>query len=173
MVLGNGSLAGYVVESDGAERLKAQLAPRGMAHAALANRLIRAGWLASAHALLQSPGGAAPTIFSDANLFRGAPVAGRIWTLESGSVPGVTVRPLPLPPRAPPGAEYEELQKGANLEFEIAWRQGPVIGLDIVGVAASPAPPARVRAAIADTLGRAAHAQQARITRALEVDRSV
>jgi hypothetical protein len=173
MVLGNGSLPGYVVESDGTEQLKAQLVPRGAAGAAAANRVIRASWLASAHALLQSPGAAGPGIFSDANLFRSAPVAAHILTLEGGSVPGVTVRALTVPAGAPPGAEYQELRRGTNVEYEIVWRQGPVIALDVVGVAASPAPPPRVLAAIAAALGRAAHAQQARITRALEVDNSI
>jgi hypothetical protein len=173
MVLANGSLPGYVVESDGTERLKAQLVPRGTAGATVANHLIRESWLASAHSLLVSPGGARPTVFSDANLFRSGAVVARIWPLERGASPGVSVDRLPLPNGAPPGADYAELRKGANLEFEIAWRHGPVIGLDIVGVAASPAPPLRLQADIATLLGRAAHVQDGRITRALEFDRSV
>lgn len=173
MVLGNASLRGYTVESDGDERLQAQLVPSGAAHAATANRLIRAGWLASAHALLVSPGGARPAVFSDANLFRDAPTAARIWALEQAPAPGVASRPLPVPAGAPAGAVYAELRKGARIEFEIAWQEGPVIGIDIVGVAASPAPPRPVRAEIAAVLGRAAHVQDRRITRALEFDRSV
>jgi hypothetical protein len=173
MVLGNGSLPGYVVESDGAERLKAQLLPHGSANAAIANRTIRASWAASAHALLTSAADAGPPVFSDANLFRTAADAGRVWSLENGKQPGVTVDPLPVPPGAPPRVSYEELLNGAKVEFEIGWQQGPVIAFDVVGLAASPPPPARVRAQIGAALARAARAQQARITHALEVEGSV
>lgn len=173
MVLGNGELPGYVVETAGGERLKAQLAPRRMPRAALADRLIRASWLASEHSLLITPGGSRPTIFSDANLFRDAGAAARIWALEQAPVPGIAVQRLTAPAGAPPGASYGELRRGTRSEFEIAWHEGPVIALDVIAVASSPAPPPRVVAAIGAILGRAAHTQDGRIVRALEFQSSI
>jgi hypothetical protein len=173
MVLGNGELPGYIVQTGGPERLNAQLVPHAMPRAALADRLIRASWLASEHSLLVTPGGARPAVFSDANLFRSTAVAGRVWSLEQAPVPGIAVHSLPVPAGAPPGASYGELRKGTRSEFEIAWRQGPVIALDVIAVASSPAPPPSVVAGIGAILGRAAQVQQGRIARALEFDRSV
>jgi hypothetical protein len=173
MVLGNGELPGYIVQTGGPERLNAQLVPHAMPRAALADRLIRASWLASEHSLLITPGGARPTVLSDANLFRNAAVAARVWSLEQAPVPGIAVHSLPVPVGAPPGASYGELRRGTHAEFEIAWRQGPVIALDVIAVASSPAPPPSVVAGIGAILGRAAQVQQGRIARALEFDRSV
>jgi hypothetical protein len=173
MVLGNGELPGYIVEADGAERLAEQLAPKRMPQAALADRLIRASWLASEHSLLVTPGGARPTVFSDANLFRDAAAARRIWTLEGAPVPGLAIHRLAQPAGAPPGARYGQLRKGTRSEFEIAWVEGPVIAIDVIAVASSPAPPPRFVAQIGAILGRAARVQEGRITRALEVERSV
>jgi hypothetical protein len=130
-------------------------------------RLVRASWVASANStLVASAGGGAP-IFSDANLFSGLPAARRIFTLELAPVPGIDSRSLPLPPGAPAGAVFDSLRKGGRTEYELSWREGPVIGLLVAQVRAGTVGPGADPRAIGATLARAAGAQSRRIADAL------
>jgi hypothetical protein len=163
MVLANGDLAGYVVRGTATEALKDQLPPRGMPRAGLIARLVRRSWIASANSTLVGSGPRRPPIFSDANLFRSVPTARRIFALELAPVPGVAVRFLHAPAGAPAGAAYARLRKGARAEYELSWREGPVIGLLVAQVPAAARAGTPGPAAIAATLVRAAAAQSRRI----------
>ncbi len=171
MVLADGDLAGYLVQGTGSEVLQDQMPPPRAPRAALVRRLVRASWIASANSTLVASAGGGPPIFSDANLFAGVPAARRILRSSSRRVPGIRTRSLPLPPGAPAGAAYDSLRKGGRTEYELSWREGPVIGLLIVQVRAgtggpgssirgrsrrrSSAPPRCSRAGSPDALGAA------------------
>jgi hypothetical protein len=167
MVLADGDLAGYVVRGTGSEVLQDQMPPPRAPRAALVRRLVRASWVASANSTLVASAGGRPPIFSDANLFAGVAAARRIFVLELAPVPGIESRSLPLPPGAPAGAAYTSLIKGGRTEYELSWREGPVIGLLIAQVRSGTAAPAADPPAIAATLVRAAGAQSRRIADAL------
>jgi hypothetical protein len=172
MVLMDGDLPGYVVRSTGSEKLKDQLPPRGIRGARLIARLVRANWLASENSTLVD-GGARPPIFSDANLFARVSAARRIWKLELQKAPGVQTRWLRPPPGAPAGAAYARLGKGALAEYQLVWREGPVIGLVVVQVPATAKGPAFDPLAIGSTLLRAAHAQSGRIAGVLHSEKAI
>jgi hypothetical protein len=172
MVLMDGDLPGYVVRSTGSEKLKDQLPPRGLPRARLTARLIRRTWVASENSTLAVSGNARPPIFSDANLFTRVSAARRIWRLELQNVPGIRTRRLKPPPGAPAGATYAYLRNGRRAEYQLAWREGPVIGLLVV-----PATPAKSPAleplAIGSTLAHAASVQFRRIAQVLSSQEAV
>jgi hypothetical protein len=173
MVLMDGDLPGYVVHSTGSEKLKDQLPPRGVRRAKLMGRLIRANWIASQNSTLVVSGDTRPPIFSDANLFRRASAAKRIWTLELQKVPGVQTRWLTPPPGAPAGAAYARLGKGDRAQYQLVWLEGPVIGLLVVQVPAHAEAPGLDPLAIGAILVRAAAVQSRRIAGALRFQRAV
>jgi hypothetical protein len=167
MVLADGDLAGYLVQATATEVLQDQMPPPRAPRAALVRRLVRASWIASANSTLVASGGGGAPIFSDANLFAGVPAARRIFTLELARVPGIESRSLPPPPGAPAGAAYSSLRKGGRTEYELSWREGPVIGLLVAQVRAGTLGPGADPRTIAATLVRAASAQSRRIADAL------
>jgi hypothetical protein len=167
MVLADGDLAGYVVRATGSEVLQDQMPPPRAPRAALVRRLVRASWVASANSTLVARAGGGPPIFSDANLFAGVAAARRIFVLELAPVPGIVSRSLPLPPGAPAGAAFDSLRKGGRTEYELSWREGPVISLLIAQVRAGTVGPGADPRAIGATLVRASAAQSRRIADAL------
>jgi hypothetical protein len=162
MVLQGGDLTGFDLQSTGGETLKDQLPPPKLPQAALAARLVRANWIASAHSLLVSADHRT-IVFSDANLFTSAAVAGRLWTLELAKLPGAVTRALAVPADAPAGARFTYERQGSHAGFQIAWRQGPVVGLAIIFVPAKTRISRVTEQRFAGVLGRAAHAQALRI----------
>jgi hypothetical protein len=162
MVLQGGDLTGFDLQSTGDETLKDQLPPPKLPQAALAARLVRANWIASAHSLLVSADHRT-IVFSDANLFKSPAVAGRLWALEFGKLPGAVTRNLAVPADAPAGARFVYERKGTRAAFQLAWRQGPVVGLGIIIVPAKAHISRLTELRFAGVLGRAAHAQALRI----------
>jgi hypothetical protein len=162
MVLQGGDLTGFDLQSTGDETLKDQLPPPKLPQAALAARLVRANWIASAHSLLVSADHRT-IVFSDSNLFKSAAVAGRLWVLESGKLPGVVSRSLAVPAGAPAGARFSYERTSSHAGFQIAWRQGPVVGLAIIFVPLKAHISRLIEQRFAGVLGRAAHAQALRI----------
>jgi hypothetical protein len=158
MVLANGDLPGYHVQSAGAEALADQLPPPHAPQGALETRLITANWVASEHSTL---GGSAraPVVFSDANLFKSAGALRRIWVLESAAVPGVQTQDFAPPPGAPDGANYAYVVDSGGAAYQISWREGRVLGIVAVTVPPHSRLSAGARAKIATTLGQAAKAE--------------
>jgi hypothetical protein len=128
MVLGSGDLPGYNLQSTGAETFKDQLPPPGMPRFALAKRLIRANWVASEHSDVMSADGRVQ-LFSDANLFKNAAAAKRIWKLERIPAPKELMRTLKTPAGAPSGARLAYVRLGGHAAFEMGWTQGRVVGI--------------------------------------------
>ncbi len=162
MVLADGDLPGYRLQSTGGETIKDQLPPANLPQAGLARRLVRANWIASEHSVLTA-NGARVLIFSDANLFRSAAAAHRIWDIELHKVPGTVTRFLKVPAGSPAGAVFAYERQGTHAGFQFGWRQGPVIGFTILFVSPkstfSPLGPRRIGALLA----KAARAQSQRI----------
>jgi hypothetical protein len=161
MVLADGDLPGYRLQSTGSETLKDQFPPPKQPQAALLRRLVRANWIASEHSVLSATG-ANILVLSDANLLRTAAAAQRIWHIGLHKVPGFVTRFLKVPAGAPAGALFAYERHGAHAGFQVWWRQGPVIGLVIVVVSPkttfSPLGERRIGALLA----KAAHAQALR-----------
>jgi hypothetical protein len=133
MVLADGDLPGYRLQSTGGETIKDQLPPAKLPQAALARKLVRANWIASEHSVLSATTGRV-LIFSDANLFRSAAAAHRIWDIELHKVPGTITRFLDVPAGSPRGAVFAYERQGTHAGFQFGWRQGPVIGFTILFV---------------------------------------
>jgi len=163
MVLNDGDIPGFTLQSDGGEKLKDQLPKKGTPHYAVAKRLVMANWLASEHSIVIRSADGKAAIVSDANLFKSTQTAARIWKLENYADPGVRLRRLPTPAGAPAGARYAYETNGKQAGFELLWRRGPVIAYVFLGAhpgeTFTPLALRRVRAFIA----RAARAQDRRI----------
>jgi hypothetical protein len=84
----------YSLRSDGAETLQDQLPSKGTRHYAVLRRLVGMSWIASEHSDVISADGRVQ-LLSDANLFKSAPAAQRIWKLEQTPPAGTHVRRLP------------------------------------------------------------------------------
>jgi hypothetical protein len=132
MVLNTGDLPGYTLHSEGLETLKDQLPPKGFPHLAATTRIVRANWLASKHSIVISADGRVPLI-SDANLFKSASAAKRIWQLEQLPPPGTRLRRLPEPAGLPQGSEFFFLSDGQHGEVRVDWREGNVIAYVALG----------------------------------------
>jgi hypothetical protein len=132
MVLHDGDLPGFRLQSMGGETLKDQLPPPRSPHRALAERLVQRNWIASEHSAVVSEDGRV-ALFSDANLFKTATAAKRIWRLELAPQPGVQQRVFKTPAGAPAGARLAYLRKGRRAFIQIGWRQGRVIGIALIG----------------------------------------
>jgi len=167
MVLADGDLPGYHVQSTGAEVLADQLPPPHAPQGAREKRLITADWVASAHSTLVASAKADPAVFSDANLFRSAAALRRIWVLENARVPGIQRRDFAPPPGAPDGAEYEHIVDSGGAAYEISWTEGPALGIVVVTVSPQAHLSAAALARIAATLGQAAKAESIRIAAAV------
>lgn len=161
MVLAEGDLPGYRLQSTGSETLKDQFPPPKQPQAALFRRLVRANWIASEHSVLSATG-ANNLVISDANLLRTAATAQRLWHIGLQKVPGIVTRFLKVPAGAPAGAVFAYERQGVHAGFEVGWRQGPVIGFVIYVVSPkttfSPLGERRIGALLA----KAAHAQALR-----------
>ena len=131
MVLADGDLPGYRLQSTGGETIKDQLPPANLPQAALARKLVRANWIASEHSVLAADSGRV-LIFSDANLFRSTAATNRIWDLELHKVPGTITRFLKAPSGSPAGTVFAYERQGVHAGFQRGWRQGPVIGFTIL-----------------------------------------
>jgi hypothetical protein len=132
MVLNTGDLPGFTLHSDGPETLKDQLPPKGMPHFATTTMTVRANWLASEHSVVISADGRVPLI-SDANLFKSASAAKRIWQLEQLPPPGTRLRRLPKPAGLPQGSDFFFLSDGHHGEVRVDWREGNVIAYVALG----------------------------------------
>jgi hypothetical protein len=163
MVLADGDLPGYHVQSTGAEVLADQLPPPGAPQRALVTRLVTADWVASGHSTLVSSAKGAPAVFSDANLFKSAEALRRIWVLEGGRVSGIRQHDLAPPAGAPAGTRYSYRTDGTRASYQLSWPEGRVFGIVAVGVSPDAHLSARAQARITATLGRAAKAESVRI----------
>jgi hypothetical protein len=133
MVLNDGDIPGFALQSDGAEKLKDQLPKKGTPHYAATTRLVKANWLASEHSIvIRAADGKAP-VFSDANLFKTTKEALHIWKLEQFPPPGVRMKRLRPPVGSPAGAKYVYENNGKLAGFELGWRRGPVIASVFLG----------------------------------------
>jgi hypothetical protein len=168
MVLTDGDLPGYHVQSVGAESLSEQLPPPRALQAALVTRLVTASWVASEHSTLVSSAKGAPTVFSDANLFKTAAALRRIWVLEGARVPGIQRHDLAPPAGSPKGALYGYFVGTAGASYQLSWPEGPAFGIVLVQVSPHAHLSARTRGKIATTLGRAAKAESVRIAAAVD-----
>jgi hypothetical protein len=169
MVLTDGDLPGYHVQSVGAESLSDQLPPPRAPQGGSEKQLITAAWVASEHSTLVAPAkDADPPVFSDANLFTSAPALGRIWVLERARVPGIQQHDFALPPGAPAGAHYTHIVDRGGAAYQISWIEGRVLGIVAVQVSPRARLPARALAKIATTLGQAAKAESVRIAAAVD-----
>jgi hypothetical protein len=163
MVLANGDLPGYHVQSTGAEVLADQLPPAGSPRAALVKRLVTANWVASDHSTLVSAIKGAPIVFSDANLFRSPAAMRRIWALEGAPLPGDGSHDLAPPAGTPAGTRYEYVKTTTRAFYQLSWPEGPVFGILIAFVPLHAHPSALAQAGIAATLTQAAKAESIRI----------
>ena len=168
MVLTDGDLPGYHVQSVGAESLTDQLPPPRAPQAALVTRLVTANWVASEHSTLVSSAKGDPTVFSDANLFKSAAALRRIWVLESARVRGIQRHDLAPPAGSPDGALYGYFAGAAGASYQLSWPEGPAFGIVLVQVSPHAHLSARALARIAATLGRAAKAESVRIAAAVD-----
>jgi hypothetical protein len=168
MVLTDGDLPGYHVQSVGAESLSDQLPPPSAPQGALITRLVTANWVASEHSTLVSSAKGAPAVFSDANLFKSATALRRIWVLESARVPGIQRHDLAPPAGSPDGALYGYFSGAAGASYQLSWPEGPAFGIVVVQVSPHVHLSARARAKIAATLGQAAKAESVRIAAAVD-----
>jgi hypothetical protein len=166
MVLTTGDLLGYTMRSDGAENFTDQLPPKRIPHYGAIKRMVRASWLASEHSIVISADGRLQ-LFSDANIFRSAVAAKRIWKLERVPVPGTRDRHFPAPADAPNRARLDYVNDGHRAGFELSWPQGRVIGLTIVFAHPTDRFDQVAVRRIASFLATAARAQSARIDNAL------
>jgi hypothetical protein len=127
MVLNDGDIAGFRMQSDGGERLQDQLPVMGTPHYAAMKRLVTANWLASGHSWLVRTANNGAGLYSDANLFTSTDAAAQIWRLEQSPPPGIRVRRLRPPAGSPTGAAYNYENTGKVAGFQLGWRRGPVI----------------------------------------------
>lgn len=131
MVLSDGDLPGYSLNSTGAETLKDQLPPKRTPGYAGIVRAVKASWLASEHSVVVSADGHVQ-LFSDANLFRSEAAMRRMWKLDRTPIPGVHVKYYRPPAGSPAGARLLYSNDGTRAGFELAWPQGRVIGLTLL-----------------------------------------
>lgn len=163
MVLNDGDIPGFSLQSDAAEKLKDQLPKKGTAHYVAAKRLVTANWLASEHSIvIRTADGRAP-VFSDANLFKSTAAAARIWRLELAPTPGVRMKKLRPPAGSPTGARYVYANDGKVAGFQLGWRRGPVIAYVFLGAHPGEAFTPLVLRRVATFLSQAAQAQDHRI----------
>jgi hypothetical protein len=133
MVLNDGDVPGFRLQSDGGEKLKDQLPVKGTPHYAATKRLVTANWLASEHSWMIPAANSNAGLYSDANLFKSADAAAQIWSLQQSPPPGIRVRRLPTPSGSPIGAAYNYENNGKTAAFQLGWRRGQVIAYVFLG----------------------------------------
>lgn len=132
MVLADGDLPGYSLNSTASETLQDQLPPRRTPGYRGIVRAFKASWLASEHSIVVGADGRVAFI-SGANLFRSESAMRRVWKIESVNVPGVRTKVYPAPAGAPPGARLVYSNDGTHAAFQLTWPQGRVIGATFIG----------------------------------------
>jgi hypothetical protein len=163
MVLNDGDIPGFSLQSDAAEKLKDQLPKKGTSHYAAAKRLVTANWLASEQSIgIRTADGKAPVV-SDANLFKSTAAAARIWRLEQSPTPGVRMKRLRPPAGSPTGARYIYANNGKLAGFQLGWRRGPVIAYVFLGAHPGETFTHLVLRRVATFMSQAARAQDHRI----------
>lgn len=131
MVLTDGDLPGYSLNSTGSETLKDQLPPRRTPGYARIVRAVKASWLASEHSVVVSSDGRTQ-LFSDANLFRSESAMRQMWKLDATRIPGIRVKLYRPPAGSPAGSRLLYSNDGTHAGFELQWPQGRVIGLTLL-----------------------------------------
>jgi hypothetical protein len=127
MVLADGDLPGYSLNSTGSETLQDQLPPRRTPGYTNILRTVKASWLASEHSIVIGADGRLAFI-STANLFRSASAMRRVWQIERTKVPGIRTTRYRTPAGSPPGSRLVYSNDGSRIEFRLTWPQGRVIG---------------------------------------------
>jgi hypothetical protein len=162
MVLADGDLPGYSLNSTGRETLQDQLPPRRTPGYKRIVRAVKASWLASEHSVVVGADGRVAFI-STANLFRSASAMREVWRMERVKVPGIRTKSYPTPAGSPPGARLVYTNDGSRIEFRLTWPQGRVIGAALIFGRPSDRLSPRAISSIAGFLATAATAQARRI----------
>jgi hypothetical protein len=131
MVLADGDLPGYSLNSTGSETLQDQLPPRRTPGYKKIVRTMKASWLASEHSIVVGADGHVAFI-STANLFRSKSAMRRVWKIEGTRVPGIRMKRYPTPAGAPPGSRLLYTNDGSRIEFRLIWPEGRVIGATLL-----------------------------------------
>lgn len=132
MVLADGDLPGYSLNSTGSETLQDQLPPRRTPGYTKIMRTVKASWLASEHSIVVGADGNVAFI-SSANLFRSESAMRRVWKVEATKIPGIRRKRYPAPAGSPPGSRLVYSNDGTQASFRMTWPQGRVIGVTFVG----------------------------------------
>jgi hypothetical protein len=127
MVLADGDLPGYSLNSTGRETLQDQLPPRRTPGYKKIARIVKASWLASEHSIVVGADGHIAFI-STANLFRSESAMRRVWKMERVKVPGLRTKRYRTPAGSPPGSRLVYTNDGSRVEFRLTWPQGRAIG---------------------------------------------
>jgi hypothetical protein len=132
MVLADGDLPGYSLNSTGSETLQDQLPPRRTPGYKGIVRAFKASWLASEHSIVVGADGRVAFI-SSANLFRSESAMRRVWKIEGRKIPGIRRKVYPAPAGSPPGTRLVYSNDGTHAAFQLTWPQGRVIGVTFIG----------------------------------------
>jgi hypothetical protein len=162
MVLADGDLPGYSLNSSASETLQDQLPPRTTPGYKRIAKTVKAGWLASEHSIVVGADGHVAFI-SGANLFRSAAAMRQVWKLEGIKVPGIRTKRYPTPAGSPPGARLVYTNDGTHANFQLKWPQGRVIGVTYLGARANDRFGKLAVSRISSFLAMAASAQARRI----------
>jgi hypothetical protein len=162
MVLADGDLPGYSLNSTGSETLQDQLPPRRTPGYKKIARTVKASWLASEHSIVVGADGHIAFI-STANLFRSESAMRRVWKMERVKVPGIRTTRYRTPAGSPPGSRLVSSNDGSRVEFRLTWPQGRVIGAALLFGRPSDRPTPLGMSRISSFLATAATAQARRI----------
>ena len=162
MVLSDGDLPGYSLNSTGSETLQDQLPPRRTPGYKKIVRTFKASWLASEHSIVVGADGNVAFI-SSANLFRSKSAMRQVWKIEAIKIPGVRRKRYPAPAGAPPGSRLVYSNDGTHANFQLTWPQGRVIGVTFIGARPSDRFGKLAMSRISSFLAMAASAQARRI----------
>jgi hypothetical protein len=132
MVLADGDLPGYSLNSTGSETLQDQLPPRRTPGYKKILRTVKASWLASEHSIVVGADGNVAFI-SGANLFRSTSAMRRVWKIDALKIPGIRRKRYPAPAGSPPGSRLVYSNDGTQAAFQLTWPQGRVIGVTFIG----------------------------------------
>ena len=131
MVLADGDLPGYSLNSTGSDTLQDQLPPRRTPGYKKIVRAMKASWLASEHSIVVGADGRVAFI-STANLFRSEAAMREVWKIYGTRVPGLHMKRYRVSAGSPPGSRLIYTNDGAHTEFQLMWPQGRVIGAALI-----------------------------------------
>jgi hypothetical protein len=131
MVLADGDLPGYSLNSTGSETLQDQLPPRRTPGYKKIVQTVKASWLASEHSIVVGADGHIAFI-STANLFRSESAMRQVWKLERVKVPGTKTKRYRTPAGSPPGSRLVYTNDGQRVVFRLTWPQGRAIGAALI-----------------------------------------